>query len=121
MHPRIPRAEHIGSLRRPDALQRARTAHAAGACTADELRACEDAAVAEAVRLQRDLGLPVITDGELRRRVDSRPSDDDTPASYAFPIRAIFYEGVFDRLSGLKDVANGACGCCSGSCVCTCV
>ena len=54
MHPRIPRAEHIGSLRRPDALQRARTAHAAGACTADALRACEDAAVAEAVRLQRE-------------------------------------------------------------------
>ncbi len=38
-----------------------------GAITADALRAIEDAAVREAVRLQESVGLDVVTDGEMRR------------------------------------------------------
>ncbi len=61
------RAEHVGSLLRPPALLRAREAHAAGRLSADELRAVEDDAIREAVRLQEDVGLPAATDGEFRR------------------------------------------------------
>ena len=38
-----------------------------GKITADALRAIEDEAVREAVRLQEDAGLDVVTDGEMRR------------------------------------------------------
>ncbi|GAA5113401.1 cobalamin-independent methionine synthase II family protein [Haloechinothrix salitolerans] len=61
------RTEHVGSLLRPDYLLAARSAHAADALSAAEFKAIEDTAVREVVALQRDVGMPVITDGELRR------------------------------------------------------
>ena len=71
----VPRIEHIGSFRRPDALMQARAAREADKCSAEELRTREDAAVAEIVRLQLALGLPVITDGEFRRCVSGSLCD----------------------------------------------
>jgi methionine synthase II (cobalamin-independent) len=61
------RADHVGSLLRPPALLRAREAFAAGALPGEELRAVEDAAIRDAVRMQRDAGLQSATDGEFRR------------------------------------------------------
>jgi len=61
------RADHVGSLLRPPALLRAREDHAAGRIDDAELRAHEDEAIREAVRMQRDVGLRDATDGELRR------------------------------------------------------
>ena len=61
------RADHVGSLLRPPALLRAREDAAAGRITPDELRAVEDEAIRDAVRLQLDVGLQAVTDGELRR------------------------------------------------------
>jgi methionine synthase II (cobalamin-independent) len=61
------RAEHIGSLLRPQALLRAREQHAAGRLGRDELAGVEDAAIRDVVRLQEDVGLEVVTDGEFRR------------------------------------------------------
>ena len=61
------RADHVGSLLRPERLLRAREQHAAGRLEAAELRAVEDDAIREAVRLQEDVGLQLATDGELRR------------------------------------------------------
>ena len=61
------RAEHIGSLLRPPELLRAREQHAAGQLDRDALRAIEDHAIRNVVKLQEDLGLEVITDGEFRR------------------------------------------------------
>ena len=61
------RAEHIGSLLRPAELLRAREQHAAGKLDRAGLRAIEDAAIADVVKLQEGLGLQVITDGEFRR------------------------------------------------------
>ena len=66
MHPPF-RAEHIGSLLRPAELLELRQRHAAGAATADELRAAEDAAIRAAVAMQERVGLRVVTDGEFRR------------------------------------------------------
>jgi 5-methyltetrahydropteroyltriglutamate--homocysteine methyltransferase len=70
------RAEHVGSLLRPEKLQRARERilgehtfdHAIGAHNNAELRTIEDVAIEDAVKLQEDVGLQVITDGEFRRR-----------------------------------------------------
>ncbi len=61
------RADHVGSLLRPPELLRARAEFAAGQITAEELRAAEDAAIAEVVRRQQEVGLRDATDGELRR------------------------------------------------------
>jgi len=61
------RADHVGSLLRPERLRAARAAHRAGAIDADELRAAEDEAILDAIVLQREVGLLSATDGELRR------------------------------------------------------
>jgi methionine synthase II (cobalamin-independent) len=61
------RADHVGSLLRPPELLRARDDLAAGRISADELREVEDAAIREAVRMQRETGLSSATDGEFRR------------------------------------------------------
>ena len=61
------RADHVGSLLRPDRLRDARAAFKAGDLDADALRAVEDDAIREVITLQRDAGLQTVTDGELRR------------------------------------------------------
>jgi len=61
------RADHVGSLLRPAALKDARAAFGRGTITAAELREKEDAAIRDVVRLQEDVGLEGVTDGEFRR------------------------------------------------------
>ena len=61
------RADHVGSLLRPRRLLDARAAHAEGRLDADGLRAVEDDAIREVVRLQEEVGLQSATDGEFRR------------------------------------------------------
>jgi len=61
------RTDVVGSLLRPAAVKEARAAFDDGKITAAALRAIEDAAVREAVRLQEDIGLDIVTDGEMRR------------------------------------------------------
>lgn len=61
------RADHVGSLLRPPHLLEARGRFANGELDADGLRAVEDEAVDEVVRLQADVGLHTATDGEFRR------------------------------------------------------
>lgn len=61
------RTDVVGSLLRPDGLKQARRRLDAGELDADGLREVEDAAIREAVALQEDAGLGVVTDGEFRR------------------------------------------------------
>src|SRR5947209_4344922 len=61
------RADHVGSLLRPRALLDARAAFADGRLDRDELRAVEDDAIRDVVRLQEEIGLQSATDGEFRR------------------------------------------------------
>jgi 5-methyltetrahydropteroyltriglutamate--homocysteine methyltransferase len=61
------RADHVGSLLRPNALRTARKAFKAGQLTAPQLQAEEDKAILHAISRQADLGLQSITDGEMRR------------------------------------------------------
>ncbi|MFC5820936.1 cobalamin-independent methionine synthase II family protein [Nonomuraea sp. NPDC050478] len=60
-------AEHVGSLLRPPELLRAREAHRRGELSEETLaKLTEDAALA-AIDLQREAGIEVFTDGEMRR------------------------------------------------------
>lgn len=61
------RADHIGSLLRPKKLREAFRRHAAGELREDELRAAQDEAIRDVLKLQEDCGLQVATDGEFRR------------------------------------------------------
>ncbi|HZF06039.1 MAG TPA: 5-methyltetrahydropteroyltriglutamate--homocysteine S-methyltransferase [Patescibacteria group bacterium] len=62
------RADHVGSLLRPAALKALRLEKEAGRAGADTLAAAEDASIREVVRLQEEVGLHGITDGEHRRK-----------------------------------------------------
>jgi methionine synthase II (cobalamin-independent) len=61
------RADHVGSLLRPDQLKEARDRFERSEITRDELRRIEDDAVRDVVRKQEAIGLQGITDGEFRR------------------------------------------------------
>jgi 5-methyltetrahydropteroyltriglutamate--homocysteine methyltransferase len=61
------RADHVGSLLRPKALLQARDEQKAGRIDAAELRRREDDAIRDAVRMQEEIGLQGVSDGEFRR------------------------------------------------------
>ncbi|OGA41113.1 MAG: 5-methyltetrahydropteroyltriglutamate--homocysteine S-methyltransferase, partial [Betaproteobacteria bacterium RIFCSPLOWO2_12_FULL_68_19] len=61
------RADHVGSLLRPHELHELREKVRAGKAAAAELKAAEDKAIREVVKLQEDVGIQSVTDGEFRR------------------------------------------------------
>ncbi len=61
------RADHVGSLLRPKELLQAREDHKAGKISAEALRKIEDDAVRKVAKMQEDIGLQGVTDGEFRR------------------------------------------------------
>ena len=61
------RADHVGSLLRPQKLQEARAANKQGKLPDDALRAVEDRCIADAIAQQEAIGLRDATDGEYRR------------------------------------------------------
>ena len=60
-------ADVVGSLLRPPELLRAREAAAAGRLSRAEFKHIEDRAVDDAIALQEQAGMEVVTDGEMRR------------------------------------------------------
>ncbi|KAI6147411.1 UROD/MetE-like protein [Pisolithus tinctorius] len=80
------RAEHLGSLLRPDYLLQARKQFDKKEITYEQLRVLEDKAIAEALCLQREVGIKSFTDGEYRRHM--------------------FYDGFFDHLQGFEEIQN---------------
>ena len=63
------RAEHVGSLLRPQELVQKRYDVAAGRAQPEDLVPLEKKAVAEVVQFQRDCGLKVVSSGEYTRSV----------------------------------------------------
>ena len=61
------RADHIGSLLRPAELRRAFRDFNEGAIGEAEFRTIQDEAIRGVVKLQHDVGLEIINDGEFRR------------------------------------------------------
>ena len=72
----------MGSFLRPSYLLEARAKKAAGKITSEQLREVEDRAIEEVIRLQTEVGLSSITDGEFRR--------------------TYFHIDFLDQLSGVK-------------------
>ena len=68
--PKIPpfRADHVGSLLRPDIVKAARKGfYEDQSISNEELASAEDEAIKGVVKLQESVGLNVVTDGEARR------------------------------------------------------
>jgi len=65
MHPPF-RAEHLGSLLRPDSLLKARIQFEKGEITQEDLTPLEDEAVNKVVQMQLDIDMRPISDGEYR-------------------------------------------------------
>jgi 5-methyltetrahydropteroyltriglutamate--homocysteine methyltransferase len=61
------RAEHVGSLLRPTELRRAIEQRAEGTLAEPEFSAVLERCIRDAVRMQEEVGLRAITDGEFRR------------------------------------------------------
>jgi 5-methyltetrahydropteroyltriglutamate--homocysteine methyltransferase len=61
------RADHVGSLLRPQELHQLREQVRTQQIPLEQLKQAEDRHIREVVKLQEDLGLPSITDGEFRR------------------------------------------------------
>ena len=62
------RADHVGSLIRPDELIEARKAHQEGRIDAEALREVQERSIREVVRMQEETGLRSVTDGEYNRQ-----------------------------------------------------
>jgi len=63
------RADHVGSLLRPQELLQARERRQKGELSAAALRQIEDRCIRDVVKMQEDIGLQSITDGEYRRTI----------------------------------------------------
>jgi 5-methyltetrahydropteroyltriglutamate--homocysteine methyltransferase len=63
------RADQVGSLLRPPELLRAREEHQQGTLSAESLREIEDRCICTVAKLQEEIGLQGITDGEYRRTI----------------------------------------------------
>src|SRR6266481_2250029 len=61
------RADHVGSLLRPQRLLQAREDFAVGRISAADLRSVEDQVIPGAIKMQEEVGLQSATDGEFRR------------------------------------------------------
>jgi 5-methyltetrahydropteroyltriglutamate--homocysteine methyltransferase len=61
------RADHVGSLLRPPELHEMREQVRTQKVSFEKLKQAEDGHIREVVKLQEDLGLPSVTDGEFRR------------------------------------------------------
>jgi 5-methyltetrahydropteroyltriglutamate--homocysteine methyltransferase len=63
------RANHVGSLLRPPELLQARAKHQKCELGAAQLRAVEDRSIRSAVKMQEEIGMQGVTDGEFRRNL----------------------------------------------------
>lgn len=81
------RADQVGSLLRPQELLDQRRKFEAGAVSAEALKDAEDVAICDALELQRQAGIEVLSDGEFRR--------------------SAWGNGVMDSLSGLAPAEAG--------------
>ncbi|RPA89829.1 UROD/MetE-like protein [Choiromyces venosus 120613-1] len=80
------RAEHLGSLLRPEDLLKARTRFDKKEITPEQLKEIEDKAIIDAVNMQKEVGLKTISDGEYRRHM--------------------FFDGFFEHLEGFTYIED---------------
>jgi 5-methyltetrahydropteroyltriglutamate--homocysteine methyltransferase len=86
------RVDHIGSLVRPARLKEAFARHDRGQMTDGELSTAQDEAVHEVIAKQVEHGLPVVTDGEFRRR-NFQESFSESVSGFEVPQNvSLYYE-----------------------------
>lgn len=61
------RADHVGSLLRPGEVLEAHKAFRDGRLPLEQLRQIEDSAILAALKMQQEVGIDIVTDGEYRR------------------------------------------------------
>jgi len=81
------RVDQNGSLVRPEPLLDAFERHARGRASDAELRASQDEAIGAVIRKQEAIGLPVVSDGEFRRR-NFQESFGNSVSGYDVPAQA---------------------------------
>jgi len=92
------RAEHVGSLPRPERLMAAREQYSSGKLPKADLTQIENECIREAVAMQERVGVGAITDGEYRKRgwreflYDKCDGFGPETVERAFPIR--LYDGT---------------------------
>jgi 5-methyltetrahydropteroyltriglutamate--homocysteine methyltransferase len=89
------RADHVGSLLRPPELLAIKTQFTEGKATAEQVREAEDQAILQALEMQKQAGIDVVTDGEYRRVAWSAAAGDAIAGLVPVqgsPIRRIFAE-----------------------------
>ena len=97
------RADHVGSLLRPQYLKDARARRDAGEISAAQLKEIEDRAIRELIARQESIGLESITDGELRRSfwhldfLEQLAGVESYPAAQGLP-----FKGGTARIKGIK-------------------
>ncbi|KAF8545470.1 UROD/MetE-like protein [Trichophaea hybrida] len=85
------RAEHLGSLLRPDYILEARKKFDENEVTAEQLKELEGKAIKDAIKMQKEVGLKSLADGEY---------------SWTY-----FYDGFFDHLEGFTGEHCNSYGC----------
>jgi len=105
----IYRADQIGSLLRPAQLLDVREAYKKGKAPRDALRAAEDEAVLGVIKMQQEIGMPVFTDGEMRRDAwQTNFSEAVSGFEDTYPIREVVREdGAHVRLQMHTKAING--------------
>jgi 5-methyltetrahydropteroyltriglutamate--homocysteine methyltransferase len=103
----VGRADHIGSLLRPQVLKNAYKRFSAGELDAARFAEALDGAIREAVRRQEAAGLGAVTDGEFRRRSWFAGFVDAVEGLVHRDTRFNFMEGEVDSLSVLVPHTDG--------------
>ncbi len=101
------RAEQVGSLLRPKELLEARAKHANGKLSLEELRAAEDRAILDSFEKQKQTGIDVFTDGEMRR---ASWLTDMADAVEGFVPKAIEFEWKGEHGGSVKSTAQAVSG-----------
>lgn len=65
---RLLRVDQVGSLAAPPRLRAVYARHREGEATDEQLRRIQDEVIQDYVKKQESLGMPIVTDGEFRRR-----------------------------------------------------
>ena len=102
------RAHHVGSLLRPARLRAAYRRHRRGEIGEDAFREAQDEAICDVVAMQADLGLRVVTDGELRRVSYWSSFVEAVDGLEVDTSRFKFTDGRGDRLAFAAPHATGA-------------
>jgi 5-methyltetrahydropteroyltriglutamate--homocysteine methyltransferase len=97
------RADHVGSLLRPQYLKDARGRRERGEITPQQLRETEDRAIRELIAKEESVGLQSITDGEFRRAYWHLDFLEQFAGVETYPAgQDVQFKGGMARIKGIK-------------------